>query len=210
PAGRDDHRGPVRRAGRRHDPHHRPDHRIRPRELGVLDMTATASPQPAPAPGSPPLEPTGPGPRDEGTGPQAIGGPRPSGVQGCPLGDAVSPGASRAKAAATESREPQASGGSRGSPPWASTTAKAAVLIEALPWLDRFHGKTVVIKYGGHAMTDAALRAAIAQDVGVLRDAGLQPVLGHGGGPPISAPPAPPWPDQPLPPRLPGTPPENT
>ena len=99
----------------------------------------------------------------------------------------MSPWASGAKAAATESREPQASGGSRGSPPWASTTAKAAVLIEALPWLDRFHGKTVVIKYGGHAMTDAALRAAFAQDVVFLRYAGLRPVVVHGGGPQISA-----------------------
>ena len=65
--------------------------------------------------------------------------------------------------------------------------AKAAVLIEALPWLDRFHGQTVVIKYGGHAMTDAALRAAFAQDVVFLRYAGLLPVVVHGGGPQISA-----------------------
>jgi acetylglutamate kinase len=66
-------------------------------------------------------------------------------------------------------------------------TAKAAVLIEALPWLDRFHGKTVVIKYGGHAMTDDSLREAFAQDVVFLRHAGLRPVVVHGGGPQISA-----------------------
>jgi acetylglutamate kinase len=72
-------------------------------------------------------------------------------------------------------------------PPWASTTSKAAVLIEALPWLDRFHGKTVVIKYGGHAMTDDSLRRAFAQDVVFLRYAGLRPVVVHGGGPQISA-----------------------
>jgi acetylglutamate kinase len=65
--------------------------------------------------------------------------------------------------------------------------AKAATLIEALPWLDRFHGQTVVIKYGGHAMTDEALRAAFAQDVVFLRYAGLRPVVIHGGGPQISA-----------------------
>ena len=65
--------------------------------------------------------------------------------------------------------------------------AKAATLIEALPWLDRFHGQTVVIKYGGHAMTDQALRAAFAQDVVFLRYAGLRPVVVHGGGPQISA-----------------------
>jgi acetylglutamate kinase len=64
---------------------------------------------------------------------------------------------------------------------------KAAALIEALPWLDRFHGQTVVIKYGGHAMTDDALRRAFAQDVVFLRYAGLRPVVVHGGGPQISA-----------------------
>jgi acetylglutamate kinase len=51
----------------------------------------------------------------------------------------------------------------------------------------RFHGQTAVIKYGGHAMTDAALRAAFAQDVVFLRYAGLRPVVVHGGGPQISA-----------------------
>ena len=69
----------------------------------------------------------------------------------------------------------------------AAALAKAATLIEALPWLDRFHGQTAVIKYGGHAMTDAALRAAFAQDVVFLRYAGLRPVVVHGGGPQISA-----------------------
>jgi acetylglutamate kinase len=69
----------------------------------------------------------------------------------------------------------------------ASAQAKAATLIEALPWLDRFHGQTVVIKYGGHAMTDEPLRRAFAQDVVFLRYAGLRPVVVHGGGPQISA-----------------------
>ncbi len=69
----------------------------------------------------------------------------------------------------------------------AAALAKAGTLIEALPWLDRFHGETVVIKYGGHAMTDQALRAAFAQDVVFLRYAGLRPVVVHGGGPQISA-----------------------
>jgi acetylglutamate kinase len=68
-----------------------------------------------------------------------------------------------------------------------AASAKAAVLIEALPWLGRFHGKTVVIKYGGHAMTDAALSAAFAQDLVFLRYAGLRPVVVHGGGPQITA-----------------------
>jgi acetylglutamate kinase len=71
--------------------------------------------------------------------------------------------------------------------PQASALAKAATLIEALPWLDRFHGRIVVIKYGGHAMADEALRLAFAQDVVFLRYAGLYPVVVHGGGPQISA-----------------------
>src|SRR5262249_24860392 len=71
--------------------------------------------------------------------------------------------------------------------PHAGALAKAATLIEALPWLERFHGQVVVIKYGGHAMTEDALRAAFAQDVVFLRYAGLRPVVVHGGGPQISA-----------------------
>jgi acetylglutamate kinase len=66
-------------------------------------------------------------------------------------------------------------------------SAKAATLIEALPWLNRFHGQTVVIKYGGHAMADDALRLAFAQDLVFLRYAGLRPVVVHGGGPQITA-----------------------
>jgi len=69
----------------------------------------------------------------------------------------------------------------------AAALAKAATLIEALPWLDKFHGQTVVIKYGGHAMADEALRLGFAQDVVFLRYAGLRPVVVHGGGPQISA-----------------------
>jgi acetylglutamate kinase len=64
---------------------------------------------------------------------------------------------------------------------------KAATLIEALPWLQRFHGKIVVLKYGGNAMIDDELRLAFAQDVVFLRYAGLRPVVVHGGGPQISA-----------------------
>ena len=70
--------------------------------------------------------------------------------------------------------------------PSQAAIGKAATLIEALPWLNRFHGQTVVIKYGGHAMTDAQLRAGFAQDVVFLRYAGLRPVVVHGGGPQIS------------------------
>lgn len=65
-------------------------------------------------------------------------------------------------------------------------TVKAGTLIEALPWLDRFHGETVVIKYGGHAMTADELRAGFAQDLVFLKHAGLRPVVVHGGGPQVT------------------------
>jgi len=69
----------------------------------------------------------------------------------------------------------------------ATAVSKAATLIEALPWLERFNGKIVVLKYGGNAMTDDDLRVAFAQDVVFLRYAGLRPVVVHGGGPQINA-----------------------
>ena len=64
---------------------------------------------------------------------------------------------------------------------------KAHTLVEALPWLARFHGATVVIKYGGNAMTEEHLRAKFAADVVFLRYAGLRPVIVHGGGPQIQS-----------------------
>ena len=64
---------------------------------------------------------------------------------------------------------------------------KVAILIEALPWLERFQGATVVIKFGGNAMIDDELIRAFAQDVVYLRLSGLRPVVVHGGGPQISA-----------------------
>jgi acetylglutamate kinase len=69
----------------------------------------------------------------------------------------------------------------------AEASDKAHVLVEALPWLQRFHGATVVVKYGGNAMIDAALKAAFAQDMVFLKLAGLHPVVVHGGGPQITA-----------------------
>jgi acetylglutamate kinase len=64
---------------------------------------------------------------------------------------------------------------------------KATTLIEALPWLERFHGAVVVVKYGGNAMTDPELKKAFAADMVFLRYVGLKPVVVHGGGPQISA-----------------------
>jgi acetylglutamate kinase len=63
---------------------------------------------------------------------------------------------------------------------------KAAILVDALPWLERFHGKVVVVKYGGNAMTSPELAKAFAEDVVFLRYAGLKPVVVHGGGPQIT------------------------
>ena len=64
---------------------------------------------------------------------------------------------------------------------------KAATLIEALPWLERFHGQILVIKLGGHAMFDESRHAALGRDVVFLHSAGLRPVVVHGGGPQITA-----------------------
>ncbi|BDB42794.1 MULTISPECIES: acetylglutamate kinase [Mycobacterium] len=68
-----------------------------------------------------------------------------------------------------------------------STQVKAQVLAEALPWLKQLHGKIVVVKYGGHAMTDESLRRAFAADMAFLRNCGIHPVVVHGGGPQITA-----------------------
>ena len=68
----------------------------------------------------------------------------------------------------------------------ASTAAsKAKTLAEALPYIQRFHGKTIVVKYGGNAMTDPALKEGFARDVVLLKVVGMNPVIVHGGGPQI-------------------------
>ncbi|HUB36184.1 MAG TPA: acetylglutamate kinase [Solirubrobacteraceae bacterium] len=67
------------------------------------------------------------------------------------------------------------------------THANVATLLEALPYIREFHGKTVVIKYGGAAMEDAALREEFARDVVLLKYVGLNPIVVHGGGPDITA-----------------------
>ena len=63
----------------------------------------------------------------------------------------------------------------------------AATLLEALPYIREFHGRTVVIKYGGAAMTDPALKEEFARDVVLLKYVGMRPVIVHGGGPEITA-----------------------
>jgi acetylglutamate kinase len=64
---------------------------------------------------------------------------------------------------------------------------KASVLHEALPYIRRFHGRTFVVKYGGHAMIDADLKASFAKDICLLRYVGIHVVVVHGGGPQINA-----------------------
>ena len=71
--------------------------------------------------------------------------------------------------------------------PTSEAMAKAEVLAEALPWLEQFRGATVVVKYGGNAMTSPQLQRSFAEDVVFLRLAGLRPVVVHGGGPQINA-----------------------
>src|SRR5881398_3922276 len=66
------------------------------------------------------------------------------------------------------------------------TVRDVATLLEALPYIREFHGKTVVIKYGGAAMEDPALREEFARDVVLLKYVGLNPVIVHGGGPDIT------------------------
>lgn len=66
-----------------------------------------------------------------------------------------------------------------------SSAAKAALLAQALPYIRKYHGKTMVIKYGGNAMTEPALQAAFAEDVVLLKLVGINPVVVHGGGPQI-------------------------
>ena len=66
------------------------------------------------------------------------------------------------------------------------STEKAAALVEALPWLKQFSGRTVVVKYGGNAMSSPELQAAFAEDVVFLRYSGVQVVVVHGGGPQIT------------------------
>jgi len=62
---------------------------------------------------------------------------------------------------------------------------RAAILIEALPYIRRFYDKTVVIKYGGHAMVDESLKEMFAMDVVMMKYVGINPVVVHGGGPQI-------------------------
>lgn len=67
-----------------------------------------------------------------------------------------------------------------------SALEKAGILIEALPYIREFYGKTVVIKYGGAAMGDAALRNAVMQDLVLMKFVGMNPIVVHGGGPEIT------------------------
>ena len=71
--------------------------------------------------------------------------------------------------------------------PHPALLAKTETLIEALPYLQRYAGSTFVVKYGGHAMGDADLAQAFAEDIVLLKAVGINPVVVHGGGPQIGA-----------------------
>ena len=64
---------------------------------------------------------------------------------------------------------------------------KASTLAEALPYIRQHTGKNIVIKYGGHAMGDAALAKKFSQDIGLIKEVGINPIIVHGGGPQIGA-----------------------
>ena len=61
----------------------------------------------------------------------------------------------------------------------------AKVLTEALPYIQKFNGKTVVVKYGGNAMIDAELKSSFARDIVLMKSVGMNPIVVHGGGPQI-------------------------
>jgi acetylglutamate kinase len=69
----------------------------------------------------------------------------------------------------------------------ANLIARAEILIEALPYMQRYAGQTFVVKYGGHAMGDAAVAASFAEDIVLLKAVGINPVVVHGGGPQIGS-----------------------
>ena len=64
---------------------------------------------------------------------------------------------------------------------------KAKILTEALPYIQRFSGKTLVVKYGGNAMTDPELESSFARDIVLLKTVGLNPIVVHGGGPQVDS-----------------------
>ena len=72
-------------------------------------------------------------------------------------------------------------------PPDLSVVARADILVEALPYMQRYAGQTFVVKYGGHAMGDPALAASFAEDIVLLKAVGINPVVVHGGGPQIGS-----------------------
>src|SRR5262245_25389687 len=73
-------------------------------------------------------------------------------------------------------------------PPTATEAAQsqARILAEALPYMQRYSRQTVIVKFGGHAMGDTALAAAFAQDIVLLKQSGVNPIVVHGGGPQIA------------------------
>ena len=67
-----------------------------------------------------------------------------------------------------------------------SAKDKASILVEALPYIQEFYGKTIVIKYGGNAMVSDELKEKVMQDIALMKYVGIRPVIVHGGGPEIT------------------------
>ena len=68
-----------------------------------------------------------------------------------------------------------------------SAKDKAAILVEALPYIQEFYGKTIVVKYGGNAMVNDELKEMVMQDIALMKYVGIRPVIVHGGGPEITS-----------------------
>ena len=104
------------------------------------------------------------------------------------LHTAISTPVSKTKSSAGQaSKEPPAPSPAQGAADLASVYAKAKILSEALPFMQRYDNATVVVKYGGHAMGDPELAANFARDIVLIKQAGVNPIVVHGGGPQIGS-----------------------
>jgi acetylglutamate kinase len=94
---------------------------------------------------------------------------------------------SKTKSSETKRKEPSAPSAAHGAADLASVYANAKILSEALPFMQRYDNATVVVKYGGHAMGDPELAANFARDIVLIKQAGVNPIVVHGGGPQIGS-----------------------
>ena len=100
---------------------------------------------------------------------------------------AISTPVSKTKSSPAKREEPSAPVPAQGEADLASVYANAKILSEALPFMQRYDNATVVVKYGGHAMGDPELAATFARDIVLIKQAGVNPIVVHGGGPQIGS-----------------------